>query len=80
VPQGTGKSHQKQDAESGMQDIHRSMFVSIKDRSTSRTDVGTDRETLFDPCTTAGAILRGELRENGNNRDGMDSCIVLHSQ
>ena len=78
MPQGTGKSHQNKDAESSMQDIQRRIFVSIQDDSTGRTDVGTDGETLFDPCPTQRTLLRSELRGNGNHWDVMHGCVVLH--
>ncbi len=53
MPQGTGKSHQKKDREASVQDIFRSIFVAIQNDSTGWTNVGTDRETLFNLCSTA---------------------------
>ena len=78
MPQGTGTSHQNKDAESSVQDIQRSIFVSIQNESTGRTDVGTDGEALFDPCPTHRTLLRRELGGNGNDRDAMHAPIVVH--
>src|SRR5215469_1418018 len=48
LPDGTGKSHEKKDGESRVQDIQRGIFVSIQDQSTGRTDVSSDTERLLD--------------------------------
>jgi hypothetical protein len=74
VPQGTGKSHENKHAESSVQDIQRSIFVSIQDDSTGRTDVGTDGEALFDPCPTHRTILSAKLWGNGNDWNAMHHC------
>ena len=78
MPQGTGKSHQKEYAESSVQNVHGGIFVSVQDESTDRANMGAHRQALLDPCTTGGTILRGELWGDGNDGDLMQVPIVLH--
>src|SRR5258707_11288279 len=60
VPQGTGKSHQKEYAESSVQNVHGGIFVSVQDESTDRANMGAHLQALLDPCTTGGTIFPGE--------------------
>ena len=78
LPDGTGKSLEKEQKQSSVPDVQRGIFVSIKHHTTGRTNVGTDRETLFDACATYRAILRGEPGRYSNDGDIMHCSIVVH--
>src|SRR6185312_16074753 len=70
VPQGTFQCL--------CQDVSCSILVSIQYQPTRWTDMRSYGEGLLDPCPTRRAVLGSPVRLYSNDRDSMQSPVVLH--
>ena len=67
VPQGTSNKN-----------VQGGVLISIQNDATTMTDVGAHTERLFHHCAALRALLRGEGRSHGNDRDIVHGSIRLH--
>ncbi len=61
-----------------LQNVERGIVIPIKNHSTAMTDVGAHTQRLFHHRATCAALLTGELRSHGNDRDIMHHAIGIH--
>ncbi len=62
----------------GSQDIQRGVVVPVQHQATGRTDMGAHAQALFDPRSTARAILGREARRHGYDGDTMQPAIIAY--